>query len=360
MSLRVWFDHHFPTLHLEVAFEAPTPGVTALFGPSGCGKSTVIMAVAGLLRPERCRITLDGAVLADTEAGRVLAPEQRRIGMVFQDSRLFPHMSVRRNLEFGKRRTAAGPIRLDDVVELLGIGHLLARRPLSLSGGERQRVAIGRALLAQPTLLLMDEPLASLDGARKREILVYLSRIKTALKLPILYVTHSTEELASLTDTLVLLDRGHVVAAGPFAEIVARSDLPLARRDDAGAVLTMRVAEHDAARELTGLEAGGILLWVPLLDRPRGAAARVRVPAREVLLATSGSGPTSADTVGSGRVRAISPDATGRTVLVEVSLPGDNALLARVTPEAVQRLGLAVDREVTAMIKPMLIEVLPG
>ena len=232
MSLSVRFDHKFTNLALKIEFEAPTPGVTALFGPSGCGKSTVVMAVAGLLRPDHCRIVLDGTVLADTEAGRTLPVERRRIGMVFQDARLFPHMSVLKNLLFGSRRSGPGSIAFDDVVELLGIGHLLARRPISLSGGERQRVAIGRALLAQPTLLAMDEPLSSLDGQRKLEILPFLARLKTVLKLPILYVTHSTEELASLADTLVLLDKGQVVAAGPFEEIVTRSDVSFAKRDD--------------------------------------------------------------------------------------------------------------------------------
>jgi molybdate transport system ATP-binding protein len=276
MSLSVRFDHHFASLDLDIAFEAPTPGVTALFGPSGCGKSTVVMAVAGLLRPDHCRIALDGAVLADTGAGLYLPPERRQIGMVFQDSRLFPHMSVLRNLDFGRRRMGSGPIRLDDVVDLLGIGHLLDRRPNSLSGGERQRVAIGRALLAQPLLLAMDEPLASLDGPRKSEILPFLSRLKTALKLPILYVTHATEELASIADTLVLLDKGQVVAAAPLEEAMTRSDMPFITRDDSGAVLTACVEEHDRVRKLTGLRAGSVLLWVPELDRGVGSRLRVR------------------------------------------------------------------------------------
>ena len=256
MSLSVRFRHRFTNLELQIEFEAPTPGVVAFFGPSGCGKSTIVMAAAGLLQPDTCRIDLDGATLADSANGVSLPPEKRRIGLVFQDARLFPHMSVRSNLRFGMRRAPPGPIRLDDIVDLLGIGHLLDRRPRSLSGGERQRVAIGRALLAQPKLLAMDEPLASLDGPRKAEILPFLARLKTAMALPILYVTHSPEELASLADTLVLLDAGRVVAAGPLEEIMTRGDLPLANRDDAGAVLTARVVGHDADRQLTALEAG--------------------------------------------------------------------------------------------------------
>src|SRR6185503_14048634 len=205
MSLSVLLRHRFPAMQMDVAFEVPTPGMTVLFGPSGSGKSTIISAAAGLLRPDHCRIVTDGRVLADTASAVWLPPEERRLGLVFQDARLFPHMSVATNLRFGLRRAGRGPISFDEVVALLGIGALLPRRPHTLSGGERQRVAIGRALLAQPHLLLMDEPLASLDAARKAEVLPYLTRLKTALRLPILYVTHDITEVERLADFLVLL-----------------------------------------------------------------------------------------------------------------------------------------------------------
>jgi molybdate transport system ATP-binding protein len=318
------------------------------------------MAVAGLLKPDNCRIAVEGTVLADTGAGIWYPPERRRIGMVFQDARLFPHMSVLRNLNYGARRAPSGPIRADDVIDLLGIGHLLKRRPHSLSGGERQRVAIGRALLAQPTLLAMDEPLASLDMPRKAEILPFLARLKTALKIPILYVTHSTEELASLADTLVLLNVGHVIAAGPLEEIIARSDLPLATRDDSGSVLTANVVEHDKTRQLTALQAGNIRLWVSLLDRELGAQVRVRVPAREVILAAADPGPTSVHNVIVGPVRAITQDESKNTALVEVGLGGNAPLLARVTRDAIERVGLAVGRNAAALVKSMSVEILPG
>ena len=360
MSLSVNFAHRFPNLQLKIDFEAPTPGVTAFFGPSGCGKSTVVMAVIGLLRPDQCRIVLDGVVLADTNARVEVPVEHRRIGMVFQDARLFPHMSVLRNLHFGTRRSSPGPIHFDDVVELLGIGHLLNRRPNSLSGGERQRVAIGRALLAQPVLLAMDEPLASLDGPRKSEILPYLSRLKTRLKLPILYVTHATEELGSLADTLVLLNRGEVVAAGPFEEIITRSDLPFAARDDAGAVLTATVKEHDPVRHLTKLQAGSISLWVLLQERELGSQVRVRIPAREVILAPDEPGPTSVHNVISAQIRAITPDEAKNIALVEIAMPDQATLLARVTLDSIEHLALKVGRPVVAMIKSELIEILPG
>jgi molybdate transport system ATP-binding protein len=359
MSLSVSFRHRFTSLNLQIEFKAPTPGVIALFGPSGCGKSTIVMAAAGLLEPDTCHIDLDGTTLADSANGVSLPPERRRIGLVFQDARLFPHMSVRNNLRFGMRRAPPGPTRLDDVVDLLGIAPLLDRRPRSLSGGERQRVAIGRALLAQPKLLAMDEPLASLDGPRKAEILPFLGRLKTALQLPILYVTHSTEELASLADTLVLLNQGRVTAAGPLEEIMTRSDLPLADRDDAGAVLTTRVIAHDPHRQLTALQAGETRIWVSLIQHELGAMLRVRVPAREVILASEQPSLTSAHNVITGTVRGITQQPARHETLVEIALDA-GSLLARVTPDAVDLLGLAPGREVVALVKAGLIEILPG
>ena len=358
MSISVQFEHRFPNLRMQIEFEAPTPGVTALFGASGCGKSTVVMAVAGLLKPDSCRIDIDGTVLADTKANVWYPPESRRIGLVFQDARLFPHMSVLRNLNFGARRAPSGPIRFDDVVSLLGIEHLLNRRPYSLSGGERQRVAIGRALLAQPTLLAMDEPLASLDAPRKAEILPFLARLKTALKLPILYVTHSTEELASLADTLVLLKTGSVVAAGPLEQIITRSDLPLAVRDDSGAVLTANVIEHDQKHQLTTLRVGPVTFSVSLLDSEPGTQVRIRVPAREVILAAHEPGPTSVHNVIAGSVRAITEVEGKHAGIVEVAIADNASLLARITLDAIERLGLVVGRNVTALVKSMSVEIL--
>jgi molybdate transport system ATP-binding protein len=359
MSLSVRLCHDFPTVRMDLAFEVPSPGVTVLFGPSGAGKSTIILAAAGLLRPDACRIEVDGQVMADTEAGLWLPPEQRRAGLVFQDARLFPHMSVATNLRFGMRRAPPGTVAFDEVVELLGIGPLLDRRPNTLSGGERQRVAIGRALLAQPRLLLMDEPLASLDAARKAEILPYLTRLKTALRLPVLYVTHDLDEVVRLADSLVLVENGRVVGFGPLAEVAARADLPLALRDDAGALLHCRVAEHDPGRELTRLEAGGASFWVPLLDVPAGGDSRIRIPAREVILAGRAPDAISLHNIISGTVRRIAGDPARRAVMVEIAL-ADGALLARVTPDAIARLGLSPGGPVLALIKSTSIEVLGG
>jgi molybdate transport system ATP-binding protein len=357
MSFSVALRHHFPSITMDIAFQVPSPGVTALFGPSGSGKSTIINAAAGLLRPETCRIEVDGKVLADTASGVWLPPERRRAGLVFQDARLFPHMSVATNLRFGMRRVGSGAIDFDEIVDLLGIGLLLDRRPYTLSGGERQRVAIGRALLAQPHLLLMDEPLASLDAARKAEILPFLTRLKTALRLPVLYVTHSLDEVARLADSMVLIDAGQVVGFGSASEVAARADLPLAQRDDAGALLLCHVVANDTERALTRLEGGGVALYVPLLDLPVGAACRVRIPAREVILAGRPPEAISLHNIVPGTVRHIAEDPVRHSVIVEIGLP-DGGLLSRVTPDAVARLGLMAGAPVLALIKSTSIEVL--
>lgn len=357
MTLSVAIQHRFASATVDIAFEVPSPGIAVLFGPSGAGKSTVIAAAAGLMRPDVCRIITDGRVLTDTNAGVWLPTERRRTGVVFQDSRLFPHMSVATNLRFGERRAPPGSVRFDEIVELLGIGTLLSRRPHTLSGGERQRVAIGRALLTQPHLLLMDEPLASLDAPRKAEIMPFLVRLKTALRLPVLYVTHALDEVNRLADSLVLLEAGRVLAYGPVSTVAARADLPLAQRDDAGALLSCRVAAHDPTRALTCLEGAGTTFLVPLIDAAVGQPLRIRVPAREVILAGQVPEAISLHNVVPGTVRQIADDNAGRSVLVEVDLP-QGALLSRVTKDAVTRLGLVPNGPVLALIKSTSIEVL--
>jgi molybdate transport system ATP-binding protein len=359
VSLSVALRHRFERASIDTKFDVPTPGLTVLFGPSGAGKSTVIAAAAGLLRPDACRIALDGLVLADTETGVWVPPEARHVGLVFQDARLFPHMSVAKNLRYGMRRAPAGPIGFDEVVGLLGIGALLDRRPHTLSGGERQRVAIGRALLAQPRLLLMDEPLASLDADRKAEIVPYLTKIKTVLRLPVLYVTHAMEEVARLADAIVLMEDGRAVASGDLHAMTARADLTIARREDAAAVLTARVLSHDIERQLTAIEAGGERLLVPLVDEPVGASVRVRIPAREVILAGEAPSAISVHNIVPATVRAVTEDRARHAALVELALR-DGAFLARVTPDAVARLRLSAGAPVLALIKSVAIEVLDG
>ena len=357
MSIEVDLRHRFAEQTLDIRFTVPSPGVTALFGRSGAGKSTTLMAIAGLLRPDTCRIVVDGEVLADSAAAIFLPPERRRVGLVFQDARLFPHMSVANNLRYGMRRAPPGPIGFDEVVDLLGIAGLMSRRPHTLSGGERQRVAIGRALLSQPRLLLLDEPLSGLDGARKAEILPYLARLKAALRLPMLYVSHAPDEVLRLADTLVLIKDGHVVGAGPVTEVAARGDLPFSRRDDAGALLIGHVLGHEAARGLTRINGGGAIWLVPLLDLPVGTPCRIRIPAREVILAARSPEAISVQNIVPGTLRHIAAEPTRHSALVEIALP-DGALLARVTPDAITRLGLHEGGPVLALVKSTAIEVL--
>ncbi|MBX9634511.1 MAG: molybdenum ABC transporter ATP-binding protein, partial [Magnetospirillum sp.] len=231
-------------------------GVTALFGRSGSGKSSVINMVAGLYRPDAGRIKVDGKLLFDSDQGIDLAPERRRLGYVFQEARLFPHLSVSGNLTFGMNRVPAAERRIgfDDVVEVLGIGHLLDRRPAKLSGGEKQRVAIGRALLASPRILLMDEPLAALDSQRKAELLPFIGKLARQFTIPILYVSHSMDEVLRLSDTLVLMDAGRAAAVGPVEDLLSRTDLrPLTGRYEAGAVIRATVGGHDSTYGISRL-----------------------------------------------------------------------------------------------------------
>jgi molybdate transport system ATP-binding protein len=354
--LRVTMAHRFPDLAMDMRFEAPTPAVTAVFGPSGCGKSTLLSAMAGLLKADQCTVELGGQILSDLPA------EQRGVGFVFQDARLFPHMTVAANLRYGQRRAprghaGRGGIRFDDVVGLLDIASLLDRRPANLSGGERQRVAIGRALLAQPRLLLMDEPLASLDAARKADILPYLSGIKKRLNLPIVYVTHAPDEVAQLADWLILVTAGQVIASGALEDLASRGDLPFGQRDDAGAVLAMTVQSHDPARRLSTLRNQVTHLVVPIVPHPEGTNLRVRIPAREVIIARQRPERISVHNAIQGTIRAVTNDPARHAALVELALP-DGAILARITQDAVQNLGLTQGTSALALVKSVAVEVL--
>lgn len=343
---------------LDAAFEGAPAGVTALFGVSGAGKSATLAAIAGSSRPDHGRIALGERVLFDSEARIDLPMERRAVGWVFQDARLFPHLSVEANLRYGLKRAGARPVvaGLDEVASVLGIGHLLARRPRDLSGGERQRVAVGRALLSQPRLLLMDEPLAALDAPRKAEILPFLERLKTAFALPILYVTHSLGEVTRLADRLVVIEAGRVAVQGPVAEVLSRPDLPLlSARADAGAALEARVSGHDAGRGLSRLAAGEVELIVPLLTKAVGQPIRVVVLARDVLLARAAPQQLSARNILPGRLDSLTLRADG-TVLAVVVLPGGQHLLSAVTRDAVEALALVPGVEVWAIVKSVAVE----
>ncbi|MGQ3676348.1 molybdenum ABC transporter ATP-binding protein [Xanthobacter sp. TB0139] len=345
---------------LSAQIMVPGSGITALFGRSGSGKTTIIQSVAGTVQPDHGRIQVGEEVFLDAARGINLPIEKRRVGYVFQDSRLFPHMSVNSNLRYGLRRARGRAfISFDTVVELLGIGHLLKRRPHTLSGGEKQRVAIGRALLSQPRILLMDEPLASLDEMRKREILPYLERLRDDLKLPILYVSHSIEEVVRLSDTVVMVHEGAIVASGPLADVLTRPEaLPVVGRFDLGSVFECQVAEHDPEMALSTLRFPEGELRVPQVDLPVGAAARARIRARDVSLALSRPMDVSITNRLPGIIYALRRE-EGPYVNVEMGLGKDgkgSRLQALVTIESVARLALAPGMTVWAMIKTVAVD----
>jgi molybdate transport system ATP-binding protein len=344
---------------LAVDLRLPARGVSALFGPSGCGKTTLLRALAGLERGAG-RVAFGDVVWQDDASGHFVPTHRRALGYVIQEAALFAHLDVRANLAFGERRAAGdGPrIPLPRVVELLGIGALLGRRTSTLSGGERQRVAIARALAAAPRLLLMDEPLAALDVARKAEILPTLERLHQELALPIVYVTHAIDEVARLADHLVLLDAGRVRASGALAELLARPELPLARQDDAGVVIEARVAEHDGAYGLARIEFAGGALWVGRSERRAdalGQRVRARVLARDVSVTREAATATSILNIVPVRLEAAHSDAA--TCLLRLACghdapaTGDARLLARITRRSFDTLGLRTGDRLYAQVK---------
>lgn len=359
--LEVQLRHRFPGFALDAEFTAG-PGVTALFGPSGCGKSTILAAIAGLFRPEEGRVSLAGEALLDTQARRFVPPERRRCAVVFQEGRLFPHLSVEGNLRYGMRRAppgAEGP-GFAEVVALLGLDALLGRRPRALSGGEKQRVALGRALLSRPRLLLMDEPLAALDAPRRAEILPFLARLREVEGPPILYVTHALEEVDALADGLVLLEAGRVLAQGSPDELSLRPDLPLAARRDAGAVLTCTVAAHDPSRGLTRLAFPGGTLEVPLRREAPGARLRIRLRARDIAVARMRPEGLSIHNILPCRLLAIIPAAQHPDEVLLRLRVGEAVLLSRVLRDAVARLELREGDEVFALLKAVALDHAPG
>ncbi|MCG8695418.1 MAG: molybdenum ABC transporter ATP-binding protein [Minwuiales bacterium] len=348
--LDVSLSRRLPGFELDVAFAAP-PGITALFGRSGAGKTTVINMIAGLDRPDAGRVSLNGDLLYGD--GVDLPPERRGLGYVFQEDRLFPHMTVARNLRYGMKRGAT-EIGFDDVVQLLDIGALLDRRPHGLSGGEKQRVAIGRALLASPKLILMDEPLANLDAARKAEILPFIERLRDELGLSVVYVSHAMEEIVRLADSVVLMEAGRSVAHGAVEDVMSRLDLrPLTGRAEAGSVLPATVAAHDDAYRLTRLTVPGGDLTVARLDLPVGSGLRVRVRARDVSISLSEPTDISVLNRYRGTVREIASDGGPQAdILLDIGCP----LWARVTRRSVDELGLAPGKSVFALVKAVAID----
>ena len=344
------------SLAVDVAFTTPTDGVTALFGPSGCGKTTVLRFVAGLSRL-RGRITVGDAVWQDDAAGMFRRTHQREVGYVFQETSLFPHLSVSQNLRYGKmralRRGSPEAIREADVVAFLGLEALLERAPANLSGGERQRVAVGRALLAQPKVLLMDEPLAALDLASKEEILPYFEALHERLSIPVLYVSHDLAEVQRLADTIVLLERGNVVGTGPLAEVLTDLNLPSSRRPDASALLDAQIVAYDPRYALTTISVRGGSLLVPGRIGEPGSHRRIRVAAADVSLAATRPSATTISNVLPVRIVEVRPiDEAQVNVTLTLGHEGDGArLLARVTRRSIDTLGLSAGNQVFAQVK---------
>jgi molybdate transport system ATP-binding protein len=356
MTLSVSLQHKFEGLNLDVGFEAPN-GITVLFGRSGSGKSTVVNAVAGLFRPDAASISIDGRVLHESAQGIFCPPHKRGVGYIFQDHRLFPHLNVAQNLRYGQRgqkgqqrQEAAQAFEM--ICDLLGLTDLLSRRPIGLSGGEAQRVSIGRALLAQPKILLADEPLAALDEGRKSEIMPYFERIRDEMDVPILYVSHSASEVARLATTVVALEKGRVVRQGPALDVLADPQISPAGAAAVGAAFDTRITRHHEDG-LTELSAGGVALFLPRVAASVGQSVRVRLPASDVLLSRGKPEGLSALNVLEGTVSSIlSVDEAA--ALVSVSTVA-GTVLARVTRRSVSALGLEDGVACYAIVKTIAI-----
>lgn len=353
-SLEIRLNVDFPSFSVNVDLSLPGRGVTALYGHSGSGKTTCLRCIAGLEKPKEAFIRINGDVWQDSANGIFLAPHKRSLGYVFQEASLFAHLTVRGNLEFGLKRIAASErrVKLDQATTLLGIDHLLARQPDTLSGGERQRVGIARALLTSPRLLLLDEPLAALDAHRKSEILPYLERLHDELDIPMLYVSHSQDEVARLADHLVLLSEGKALASGPIGETLARLDLPLAMGDDAGVVIEGQVTAYDTAYHLVTvrLPASNLSIRVAHAPLDAGKPLRFKIQARDVSLNLQPDDQSSI--LNRLPVTVVSEVAADNAAHVLVRLDAEGtALLARITRYSRDQLHLHPGQRLWAQIK---------
>ena len=350
MSIEARFRLDYPGFGLDVDLELPGQGVTALFGPSGSGKTSLLRCIAGLARADNARVCVNGETWQD--GSTFLAPHRRALGYVFQEASLFEHLSVRGNLDFGRTRVPASLQRVesDRAIELLGLGHLLARRPQGLSGGERQRVAIARALLTSPRLLLMDEPLAALDQQRKSEFMPYLQRLHSELDIPVIYVSHSPDEVARLADHLVVLDGGRVMADGPLGTTLSRLDLPISQGEDAGVVLNAVVAERDERWHLARVDFAGGHLWVRDAGQAIGQPVRVRILARDVSISLQRQSDTSIQNILPATIAAVAEEGHPSLSVLRLDL-GPASLLAHLTRRSAASLNLAPGMPVWVQIK---------
>jgi molybdate transport system ATP-binding protein len=349
-----------PEFTLEVDLVLPPRGITVLFGASGSGKTTLLRCVAGLERAQNACVRIAGEVWHSTQSAVFLPTWRRPLGYVFQEASLFDHLNVRGNLDYGLQRTRLGAqgrtasanlsAARDAAIELLGIGALLQRRTHQLSGGERQRVAIARALAMQPRLLLLDEPLAALDLARRQEILPWLERLRDELRIPMLYVTHAADEVARLASTLVVLEQGKVHAAGPVAQVLASLETPVVLGDDAGALIEATVQETDTQWHLARVGFDGGSLWLRDTGLRVGQAVRLRVLARDISLALEQPQHTSIQNLLQGVVQSVAPDRHPSQALLRLAC-GNTVLLARITARAVHELQLQPGTPVWAQVK---------
>ena len=360
MSVEVFLRHDFPGFALDVSFALPKPGVTALFGVSGSGKTTIVNAIAGTFRPREGRIVIGGRTVLDMRAGVFVPASARRAGYVFQDARLFPHMSVADNIRFGWRRAPekASEAEIARIVDLLGLEHLLARRPRALSGGEKGRVALARALLSSPQILLLDEPLAALDAQRRAEVLPYLERLRDEAGLPMLYVSHSLEEVARLADDIVVVRDGRVVRQGSVFDVLTGLELwSLAGSSPMGAVIAAKIAAH-RDDGLTELSFDGGRLLVPWQEGAAGKALRVRVRAEEIMLALEEPRAISANNVLPAQIVAVDA-ADPKHADIQLAC-GNTRFVARITPASCARLGLTAGKPVFAIVKSVTVDAAPG
>lgn len=346
------FQLEYAGFELDVDQQIPGQGITVLFGASGCGKSTLLRCIAGLESAKTAYLKVNGEIWADS-AKHIFQPVwQRPIGYVFQEASLFPHLNVQKNLEFGRKRSRfiRDPATLEQSIELLGIGHLLQRMPDRLSGGERQRVAIARALAVCPQLLLMDEPLAALDLQRKQEILPFLTRMHNELEIPVIYVTHSPQEVTRLADHIMMLEHGKVVAAGTLESVLTRLDSPLADTKQASTVLKGVVhAYKPEYQELQVAFPGGVLNLPAKAAREPGSEMRLRIYARDVSVALTAPAHNSISNVLPARIQDMTGGEPG-LVIVQLKL-GESLLLAHISRKSVARLGLSVGMQVLAQVK---------
>ena len=354
MSLSVSLFHQTKHFELDVEFSA-SQGITVLFGQSGTGKTTVINSIAGLFRPQKSNIQLNDQILQNSGSGKFIPVHKRRLGYVFQEGRLFPHLTVRQNLEYGLRiasQKEKGP-HTEEIAELLGIKFLFERYPLTLSGGEKQRVAIGRALLSRPQMLLMDEPLASLDDSRKAEILPYLEQLRDQFALPILYVSHSVAEVARLANTIVVLESGKAVCSGSAESILSNPNLvhQIGIRD-AGALVPARVVAHHLDG-LSELEMSGGRLFIPFVNTNVGQLTRLRILAQDIILSRDLPAKISALNVLPVHISAIRTG-TGPGAFVQMTC-GTDYLLARITQRSARHLEIEIGKKCYAIIKTVSI-----